>query len=114
MLGLENFGGVSFEKGCYPGQEIVARTRYLGDLKRRLYYGRSDQSLAPGDAILKRANGKTVGSVTNAAPTADGDWEFLAVLHRDAMEPGIALTSAREQLVQIERPVVGFVTEDLR
>jgi folate-binding protein YgfZ len=48
MLGLERIGAVSFEKGCYPGQEIVARTKYLGNLKRQLYKGRSDQPLAPG------------------------------------------------------------------
>ena len=112
MFGLENFGGVSFEKGCYPGQEIVARTQYLGNLKRRLYFGHSDQSLAPGDAILNRDNGKTVGTVTDAAPAAKGDWEFLAVLQREAMESAIALGSTREQQVRIERPAADIVAED--
>ncbi len=114
MFGLEKFGGVSFEKGCYPGQEIVARTRYLGNLKRQLYYGSSDQSLAPGDAILNSGNGKTVGTVTDAAPAPEGGWEFLAVMQRVATEPAIVLMSSREQLVHIERPVAGFVADELR
>ena len=37
MVNLEAIGGVSFQKGCYPGQEIVARTQYLGKIKRRMY-----------------------------------------------------------------------------
>ena len=42
MLNLDRLDGVSFTKGCYPGQEIVARTRYLGRVKRRLYAGRCE------------------------------------------------------------------------
>ncbi len=109
MFGLEIFGGVSFEKGCYPGQEIVARTQYLGNLKRSLYYGRSDQLLAPGEAIVDTASGKTVGTVTNAAPAPDGAWEFLAVLRREALQQGTVLGSTRDQTVHIERLVADFV-----
>jgi len=91
MLALETFDGVSFSKGCYPGQEIVARTRYLGDLKRHLYYGRSAASLAAGDSILEDSSGSTVGTVTDAAENAEHGWEFLAVLQRDAVSAGMYL-----------------------
>lgn len=111
MLGQEKIGAVSFEKGCYPGQEIVARTQYLGNLKRQLYYGRSDQLLDPGDAISNSSNGKTAGTVTNAAPNLDDKWEFLAVLQREAIEAGMSLTSTREQSIHIEQPAADGVTE---
>lgn len=114
MLGLEKLGAVSFEKGCYPGQEIVARTKYLGKLKRELYCGRSDALLAPGDAITDSSNDKTAGTVTNAAPNREDSWEFLAVMHRDAIEAGSALGSTREQLIQIERPLAEILARDLR
>ncbi len=114
MLGLDMFGGISFEKGCYPGQEIVARTKYLGTLKRQLYYGRSDQSLVPGDAILNSADGATVGTVTDAAPTADDGCEFLAVLQREAVESARALRSAREQPLHIVRPAADAASAENR
>jgi folate-binding protein YgfZ len=114
MLGLDKFGAVSFEKGCYPGQEIVARTQYLGNLKRQLYYGRGDSLLAPGDVISNSIDGKTAGTVTNAAPNHEGKWEFLAVLQRDAMEAGIALESTNKQSISIDRPVAGMVRGDDR
>ena len=110
MLGLENIGAVSFEKGCYPGQEIVARTQYLGNLKRQLYYGHSDQALKSGDQILS-GNDKTVGTVTNAAPSPDDGWEFLAVLQRDAIEAGSALRSEHSQSVRIDRLAADLVSE---
>jgi folate-binding protein YgfZ len=43
MANFEQLGGVSFHKGCYPGQEIVARTQYLGKVKRHLYRAHSRQ-----------------------------------------------------------------------
>ena len=85
MLALEAHDGVSFTKGCYPGQEIVARTRYRGDLKRHLYHGRCSRSLAAGNAIVAEDTNTNVGVVTDAAANADGDWEFLAVIGREAV-----------------------------
>jgi len=114
MLGQEKIGAVSFEKGCYPGQEIVARTQYLGNLKRQLYYGRSDKLLTPGDAILNSGNDKTTGTVTNAAPNLDGKWEFLAVLQREAIETGTTLTSTQQQSIQVEQPAADIVAEGPR
>ena len=47
MANLDLIGGVNFKKGCYPGQEIVARMQYLGKLKRRMYLAHIDSSDAP-------------------------------------------------------------------
>lgn len=87
MLNLQQLGGVSFQKGCYTGQEIVARMQYLGKLKRRMYrlLWASGQLPAPGVAIEDASTGKTVGEVVMAA-RADEHIELLAVLQTEAAE----------------------------
>ncbi len=81
MVNYIAVGGVDFKKGCYPGQEIVARLNYLGKTKRRLYHLLLDTSQSPnvGDAIAS-ANDKKVGGIVNIAINPDGKTEALAVL----------------------------------
>jgi folate-binding protein YgfZ len=75
MVNLELSGGVDFKKGCYPGQEIVARAQYRGAVKRRMYRLKG-AALKPGQALYSDdAPGQPSGMVVNAA----GD-EALAVL----------------------------------
>ncbi|MDQ2963370.1 MAG: folate-binding protein [Pseudomonadota bacterium] len=83
MLNLDALGGISFEKGCYAGQEIVARTRYLGRLKERLALGHGDIVPAPGARLYAPAFGdQPCGTVinANAAPGGGGDFLFVAQL----------------------------------
>ena len=54
MVNLELVGGVNFQKGCYPGQEIVARSQYRGTIKRRAFVVASDVALAPGQELFQR------------------------------------------------------------
>ena len=82
MLNLELIGGVSFTKGCYPGQEIVARSQHLGQVKRRLARFASAEPARAGDPVL--AAGQRVGTVVNAALSARAGWELLAVVQIDA------------------------------
>lgn len=77
MINLQAVGGVSFKKGCYTGQEIVARTHYLGSIKRRTYLAHANQATQPGDNILNAAN-ETVGKVVRSAPAAQGGYDLLA------------------------------------
>ncbi len=105
MIALDARGGVSFQKGCYPGQEIVARTRYLGDVKRRLYHGSSMQTVSPGTTITGGEDDKSLGIVTNAARAAGNVWEFLAVLQRDAVEAKLALRTRDGAAITIEQAV---------
>jgi len=89
MLNLDLLGAVSFTKGCYPGQEIVARTQHLGRIKRRLFrYRVSGGPLpAPGQALcLGQAK---VGEVVRSARSGDAD-ELLAVVNLDAAGVGLA------------------------
>lgn len=82
MINWEVLGGVSFQKGCYPGQEIVARTQYLGKLKRRMYLAHIDGNIppAPGDTLYTPdMEGQASGMVVNAAPAPEGGFDLLAV-----------------------------------
>jgi hypothetical protein len=82
MVNWEVLGGVSFQKGCYPGQEIVARTQYLGKLKRRMYLAHVEASEAPnaGDSLYTPdMEGQASGVVVNAAPAPGGGFDLLAV-----------------------------------
>ena len=82
MLGLDRLGGVSFEKGCYVGQEIVARAQHLGRIKRRAYVGHTGVT-AEGDAIVDTAadGAPKVGEVVAAEPHPDGGYAAFAVLN---------------------------------
>ncbi|MHB8981294.1 CAF17-like 4Fe-4S cluster assembly/insertion protein YgfZ [Thiobacillus sp.] len=81
MVNLELIGGVSFQKGCYPGQEIVARSQYLGKLKRRMVLAHADAEAAPGDSLYSAdLDGQARGTVVNAAPAPAGGFDLLAVV----------------------------------
>ncbi len=88
MLNLELIGGVSFQKGCYPGQEIVARTQYLGKLKRRMYLASiaSDVAPAPGTALYSEALGdQASGMVVNVQASPAGGFDLLAVAQTESI-----------------------------
>jgi folate-binding protein YgfZ len=89
MLNLQAVGGVSFKKGCYTGQEIVARMQYLGKLKRRLYRLSLDASELPepGTQLFSPSHGSSIGEVVLAAQ-GEQQIELLAVLQADAAEAG--------------------------
>ena len=69
MVNLELTGGVHFQKGCYPGQEVVARSQYRGTLKRRMLLARADGALRPGQEVVHDQDpGQPAGEVVLAAP----------------------------------------------
>ena len=91
MLNLQLIGGVNFRKGCYPGQEIVARTQYLGALKRRMYAGRVAANIPPqpGEALYAAADSvQAAGTIVDAQPHPDGGYAVLAVIQINAAESG--------------------------
>ncbi len=89
MVNLERLGAVDFKKGCYPGQEIVARTQYRGALKRRMVRARVAAAAAAGDALFADdLPGQTSGTVANAAAMPEGGSELLAVAQISALEGG--------------------------
>ena len=91
MLNYELIGGVSFHKGCYPGQEIVARTQYLGKLKKRMYRVAlpAGVAAAPGtDLFAPDFGDQPAGKLVNVAPAPDGGSEALAVIQCSSAEAG--------------------------
>ena len=89
MINLQAVDGVSFKKGCYTGQEIVARMQYLGKLKRRLQRLRLVAAELPavGVELFSPVHGSSVGEVVLAAQAGDAI-ELLAVLQEDAVNDG--------------------------
>jgi folate-binding protein YgfZ len=83
MVNFDLIGGINFKKGCYPGQEIVARMHYLGKLKRRMYLAHvtGDAAPKPGDELYsEEMAGQASGMIANAAPSPDGGYDVLAVV----------------------------------
>lgn len=93
MLNFELIGGVSFHKGCYPGQEIVARTQYLGKLKKRMYRVHVPQGHTPSvgeDIHTPEFGEQSAGKLVNVAPAPDGGFEALAVMQIGCAQAGEA------------------------
>ncbi len=92
MLNYELVGGLNFSKGCYPGQEIVARSQYLGKVKRRMYrlqLADRESTLAAGDQIYAQAGEEQpCGRVVQVAPSPLGGFEALAVLQSSSVGVG--------------------------
>ncbi len=81
MANFDQLGAVNFHKGCYPGQEIVARTQYLGKVKRHLYRAHATSPLVAGQPIHSPANPQQpCGMIVNAAPAPAGGYDALAVV----------------------------------
>jgi folate-binding protein YgfZ len=99
MVNLDLLDGISFDKGCYIGQEIVARTRYRGRVRRRmLRFSGTGAPMTPGDAV--HASRGIAGKIVTAAPLGNAS-ECLAVVHLDAW-PGPFFADAG-----LTRPLTG-------
>ena len=90
MANFDLVGGVSFRKGCYTGQEIVARTQYRGILKKRMALAHVDGATpTPGQSVYSPAFGdQSAGTVVNAAPAPEGGYDFLVVAQLESLREG--------------------------
>lgn len=105
MANMELIGGVNFKKGCYPGQEVVARTQYLGRLKRRMYLAHveADPPPAAGDGLYSDDTGDQAnGLIVACAPAPQGGWDCLAVVQSTSAE------QSRVHLRALEGPTLSF------
>lgn len=91
MVNLDALGGINFKKGCYTGQEIVARTHYLGKVKRRTLLAHIDAAQAPqvGDPLMIAQ--EAVGTVVRVASHPNGGFTLLAEMHLESQENGTAM-----------------------
>lgn len=106
MANMELIGAVNFQKGCYPGQEVVARTQYLGQIKRRMVLAHMADEGSPqaGDELFSSAlEGQASGMVVNAQAAPDGGHDLLAVLQTAGIsEATVHLKSADGPLLAIQ------------
>ncbi|MCM2971387.1 YgfZ/GcvT domain-containing protein [Larsenimonas suaedae] len=104
MLNWEALGGISFKKGCYTGQEVVARAHYRGQVKKRLVHlsGPRGLALASNDQ-LSTEDGKRVGSVMVAAES-DTTTELLAVVNVSALDATVYHDESRTALTLAPLP----------
>jgi folate-binding protein YgfZ len=111
MVNFEAIGGVSFKKGCYPGQEVVARMQHLGKPKRRMYLAHVDGvAPQPGDELFSAdMEGQSSGMIVNAAAAPGGGFDVLAVVQiasHDAHPIHLdSLAGARLQFLPLPYPV---------
>lgn len=91
--------GISFRKGCYTGQEIIARMRYLGQLKKSTYRVLLPQGGASALAVITDATGRSVGEIINLVSYGNGSQEALAVINHTATSSSLQLADAPESPV---------------
>ena len=89
MLNYESLGGVNFKKGCYPGQEVVARSQFRGTLKRRAWIVHGQGPLQAGQEVFSAADaGQPCGLVVQAAESPAGGWDAIVSIQISAAEDG--------------------------
>lgn len=100
MLNLQAIGAINFKKGCYTGQEIVARTEYRGQQKRAMY--RVQGSGSPPDAGITILDGEqNAGEMVIASASGNGQWEALAVISEQHLDKPLHCQDSTLQLLDL-------------
>jgi len=98
MVNFDVLGGVNFKKGCYPGQEVVARSQYRGTIKRRTSLAHAETA-KPGDELFHSDDpGQPCGLVVNVAPAPGGGVDALVEIKLAALEQGSVHVGSAEGL----------------
>lgn len=115
MTNMQLIDGVSFSKGCYTGQEVVARMQYLGKLKRRMYLAEvnTDKPPMPGDELYseRSTSEQATGRVVDARASKPGRYEMLGVVEIAAAEHGEVHLGADGPRLTLKEPPYGFPAE---
>ncbi len=102
MLSLDLLNGVSFSKGCYPGQEIVARTHYLGEAKKLLckitFVSKKEVSI--NDKLETANDKKSAGEILNLVKINDETYNSLAVLRKDMLKENLTVNGAAVEIME--------------
>ena len=92
MINLQKISGVSFNKGCYTGQEIIARTENLGKLKRHLYYAKTvTQKKINLGTELTADQQQPIGIIVELAQSSPGNYELLIILQDQLLQPNTSI-----------------------
>ena len=115
MINLDRIGSVSFTKGCYVGQEIVARTQHLGSIKRRMYrvHWSGASLIGPGDRLKTSADpASPKAQIVNARALPDGGFAVLAVMLIDVAGDLPARGTASGDGAQLTLGALPYALED--
>ncbi len=105
MLNYESVGGVSFKKGCYPGQEVVARSQFRGTLRRRAYLVHCAAPMAAGQEVFHSSDAEQpCGTVAQAARAPVGGFDALVSMQTSAAETGALRLATGEALQLLDLP----------
>ena len=112
MINLQLIDGVSFQKGCYTGQEVVARMQHLGKIKRRMYLAEvaSPRSPQPGDELYSASSTsqQAAGRVVDSAPLGPERHALLAVVEISAVENGEIRLGEQGPILSLKAPPYGI------
>ena len=115
-LNLQLLEGISFTKGCYTGQEVIARMKYLGQLKRRMYVAHFDTDArpAPGDRLYSPSSksGQGAGQIVDVRPDPAGGYAALVMIQISTAEADdLQLTDDQGARMELGEPPYGFASE---
>ncbi|WP_227369573.1 YgfZ/GcvT domain-containing protein [Halomonas sp. M20] len=114
MINWEALGGISFKKGCYTGQEVVARAHFRGQVKKRMMRAQLEGSEVPETgAPICNVEGKRQGEVVSAALDAYGQAEILAVLNTRASEETLEVIGQRLKRLKLPYAIERLDPEEL-
>lgn len=114
MLNYESVGGVNFQKGCYPGQEVVARSQFRGTLKRRGYLVHGDAPLAAGQEVFHESDAsQPCGTVAFAAPSPTGGFDAVVSMQVSSASGGVLTLGASDGPVLALLPLPYPLLDDI-
>jgi hypothetical protein len=112
MLNLQLLDAISFTKGCYTGQEVVARTHYKATLKRQMQHIKiNDEQLDSSTEIRTADSTQSVGNIVNVVATDDACLEALAVINNEQLKNTL-ITSSKSLPVEVLSLPYAITTED--
>ena len=103
MLNIDKLGGISFNKGCYTGQEIIARTHYLGKAKRELFLAECN-SIALQDnepLIITNENGQAIGKVLSIQPGTQNYKMLIVIAVTEAKSENLMVNNSNQARINI-------------
>lgn len=114
MLNYESIGGVNFKKGCYPGQEVVARSQFRGTLKRRAYIAHTAAEVVVGAEIFSITDPEQpCGTVVQVAPTPTGGFDAIVSLQVAAAQSGSLQVGTADGVALALLPLPYALLEDI-
>lgn len=102
MLNYESLGAIDFNKGCYPGQEVVTRSQFRGTVKRRLTILHIEQKIQSGDTVL--VGEEEIGTILTVAPHPEQGWDALTVLPVNVQDLPLTAGAAKNKATVVPLP----------